>query len=85
MEGVDPTGVAFGALGFLMLHQGLENLALSNFEDAYEHNPDLVGLGRNIADTHRQLAQELIANDVDAACRILAGSARSMGIEVVGS
>jgi len=27
---------------------------------------------------------DLNANDVDAACRILAGSARSMGIEVVG-
>jgi large subunit ribosomal protein L11 len=28
---------------------------------------------------------DLNANDVDAACRMLAGSARSMGIEVVGS
>ena len=37
----------------------------------------------------REIAQkkkeDLNANDVDAACRILAGSARSMGIEVVGS
>ena len=29
-------------------------------------------------------AKDLNANDVDAACRMLAGSARSMGIEVVG-
>ena len=28
--------------------------------------------------------RDLNANDVDAAVRILAGSARSMGIEVVG-
>ena len=35
---------------------------------------------REIADVKKA---DLNANDVDAACRILAGSARSMGIEVV--
>ena len=37
---------------------------------------------REIAEKKKE---DLNANDVDAACRILAGSARSMGIEVVGS
>jgi len=36
---------------------------------------------REIAEAKQQ---DLNANDVDAACRMLAGSARSMGIEVVG-
>ncbi len=37
---------------------------------------------REIAEKKKE---DLNANDVAAACRILAGSARSMGIEVVGS
>jgi len=37
---------------------------------------------RDIAEKKKE---DLNANDVDAACRILAGSARSMGIEVIGS
>ncbi len=37
---------------------------------------------REIAEKKKE---DLNANDVDAACRILAGSARSMGIEVIGS
>ena len=36
---------------------------------------------REIAEAKQK---DLNANDVDAACRMLAGSARSMGIEVVG-
>jgi large subunit ribosomal protein L11 len=32
-----------------------------------------------------QKKEDLNANDVDAACKILAGTARSMGLEVVGS
>ena len=37
---------------------------------------------REIAELKKE---DLNANDVDAACRILAGTARSMGLEVVGS
>ena len=46
-------------------------------------------VGRVTMDQLREIAEakqkDLNANDVDAACRMLAGSARSMGIEVVGS
>ena len=37
---------------------------------------------REIAEKKKE---DLNANDVDAACKILAGTARSMGLEVVGS
>lgn len=46
-------------------------------------------VGRVTMDQLREIAeakqQDLNSNDVEAACRMLAGSARSMGIEVVGS
>ena len=38
---------------------------------------------RQLADIAEQKMQDLNANDIDAAVNILAGSARSMGIEVV--
>jgi large subunit ribosomal protein L11 len=45
-------------------------------------------VGRVTMDQVREIAekkmQDLNANDVDAACRMVIGSARSMGIEVVG-
>ena len=39
---------------------------------------------KQLAEIAEQKMQDLNANDVDAAVNILAGSARSMGIEVVG-
>ena len=46
-------------------------------------------IGRVTMDQLREIAElkkeDLNANDVDAACKILAGTARSMGLEVVGS
>jgi large subunit ribosomal protein L11 len=46
-------------------------------------------VGRVTMDQLREIAEhkkeDLNANDVDAACKILAGTARSMGLEVVGS
>jgi len=46
-------------------------------------------IGRVTMDQLRDIAEQkkedLNANDVDAACKILAGTARSMGLEVVGS
>jgi len=52
-----------------------------------------VGLGRSIGRVTmaqvREIAEkkmaDLNANDIDAACKMIVGSARSMGIEVVGS
>jgi large subunit ribosomal protein L11 len=45
-------------------------------------------VGRVTMDQVRQIAQEkmvdLNANDLDAACRMVIGSARSMGLDVVG-
>jgi large subunit ribosomal protein L11 len=45
-------------------------------------------VGRVTMDQVRQIAQEkmvdLNANDLDAACRMVVGSARSMGLDVVG-
>ena len=47
-----------------------------------------VTVGRVTMDQVREIAQQkmedLNANDLDAACRMVIGSARSMGIEVVG-
>ena len=52
-------------------------------------SPGLENRGQVTMDQLREIAEkkkeDLNANDVAAACRILAGSARSMGIEVVGS
>jgi large subunit ribosomal protein L11 len=46
-------------------------------------------VGRVTMDQVREIAEkkmaDLNANDVDAACKMIIGSARSMGIEVVGS
>ena len=46
-------------------------------------------IGRVTMDQLREIAEmkkeDLNANDVEAACKILAGTARSMGLEVVGS
>jgi len=46
-------------------------------------------IGRVTMNQLREIAalkkEDLNANDVDAACKILAGTARSMGLEVVGS
>jgi len=45
-------------------------------------------VGRVTMDQVRQIAQEkmvdLNANDLDAACRMVVGSARSMGLDVIG-
>ncbi len=50
--------------------------------------PGLEIVGSVTMDQLREIAEakkaDLNANDVDAACKILAGSARSMGISVVG-
>ena len=46
----------------------------------YEHRPDNMSQVREIAELKMK---DLNAHDMDAACRMIAGSARSMGIEVV--
>jgi len=49
--------------------------------------PDSVGSVTmdQLREIAEQKKEDLNANDVDAACKILAGTARSMGISVVGS
>jgi large subunit ribosomal protein L11 len=46
-------------------------------------------VGKVTMDQVREIAEkkmaDLNANDVDAACKMIIGSARSMGIDVVGS
>ena len=50
--------------------------------------PNTVKVGKVTMDQIREIAQtkkeDLYANDLDAACKIIAGTARSMGITVEG-
>ena len=50
--------------------------------------PNTVKVGKVTMDQIREIAQtkkeDLNANDLDAACKIIAGTARSMGITVEG-
>ncbi len=58
-------GQAYYRLGKRSLAEGHTTVALDDLQKAYDRSPDLVGLGRVLADTHRTAADLVISEDED--------------------